>query len=65
MIRAAYAPTPQDVAAAREVLAAATSARGVFALDGRMVDGPVLEQARAVLRRAGLTARHDDEEVRR
>ncbi|MFC8733210.1 HpcH/HpaI aldolase/citrate lyase family protein [Luteimicrobium sp. NPDC057192] len=65
VIRAAYAPTPDDVAAARTVLAAAAGAPGAFALDGRMVDGPVLEQAQAVLRRAGLDTRHEDEEVRR
>ena len=65
VIRAAYAPTPDDVAAARAVLAAAADAPGVFALDGRMVDGPVLEHAHAVLRRAGLDAWHEDEEVRR
>ncbi|HWK91339.1 MAG TPA: aldolase/citrate lyase family protein [Luteimicrobium sp.] len=64
VIRAAYAPTPDDVAAARAVLAAGAGAGGAFALDGRMVDGPVLAQAHAVLRRAGLDTRHD-EEVRR
>jgi citrate lyase subunit beta/citryl-CoA lyase len=64
VIRAAYAPTPDDVAAARAVLAAGAGAGGAFALDGRMVDGPVLAQAHAVLRRAGVDTRHD-EEVRR
>ncbi|WP_425953885.1 HpcH/HpaI aldolase/citrate lyase family protein [Xylanimonas sp. McL0601] len=62
VIRGAYAPSPDDVAGAREVLAAAARApsSGVFALDGRMVDGPVLKQARAVLRHAGIDAGIDD-----
>jgi citrate lyase subunit beta / citryl-CoA lyase len=54
VIRAAYAPSGDDVARAHAVLAAAErAASGVFTLDGRMVDGPVLRQAEAVLRRAG------------
>ncbi|MCL1869116.1 MAG: CoA ester lyase [Promicromonosporaceae bacterium] len=52
VIRAAYAPSDDDVAEARAVLAAAQRADGVFALDGRMIDGPLLAQAHAVLRRA-------------
>lgn len=49
-IRSAYRPTPTEVEAAKRVLAAATG--GVFALDGKMVDGPLIAQAEAVLRRA-------------
>lgn len=52
-IRAAYRPDPAEVQAARELLAAAESAGGgVFRHAGRMVDGPVLAHARAVLRRS-------------
>ncbi|MDR6971003.1 citrate lyase subunit beta/citryl-CoA lyase [Leifsonia shinshuensis] len=52
-IRAAYRPDPDEVEAARALLAAAEEAgRGVFRYDGRMVDGPVLAHARAVLRRS-------------
>ncbi|MGO4593398.1 CoA ester lyase [Leifsonia sp. 2TAF2] len=52
-IRAAYRPDPAEVEAARTLLAAAESAGGgVFRHDGRMVDGPVLAHARAVLRRS-------------
>ncbi|MDN4615726.1 CoA ester lyase [Leifsonia sp. F6_8S_P_1B] len=52
-IRAAYRPDAADVEAARALLAAAEQAGGgVFRHDGRMVDGPVLAHARAVLRRA-------------
>jgi len=57
VIRAAYAPTPDEVAAARALLDAAAANPGgpdaVFTFDGRMVDGPVLRHAEAVLHRAG------------
>lgn len=52
-IREAYAPAAEEVAWARKVLEAAAAHGGVFALDGRMVDGPVIAQARATVRRAG------------
>ena len=60
VIRAAYAPLSDEVSGARHVLEAAARApsSGAFALDGHMVDGPVLKQAHAVLRRAGI----DDED---
>lgn len=52
-IRAAYRPDPAEVQAARDLLAAAENAGGgVFRHEGRMVDGPVLAHARAVLRRS-------------
>jgi citrate lyase subunit beta / citryl-CoA lyase len=51
VIRAGYAPTPDDVAWAERVLAAAEANPGVFRFEGRMVDGPVLMQARTVLAR--------------
>lgn len=53
VIRDAYRPSAAAVEAAQRILAAARSERGVFALDGRMIDGPVLRHAEAVLRRAG------------
>lgn len=53
VVRAAYRPTDEQIAQARRILAAAESERGVFALDGMMVDSPVLRHAEAVLRRAG------------
>lgn len=54
-IRAAYRPSPSELAWARGVLAAAVEAgaAGVFAFEGRMVDEPVLRHARRVLQRAG------------
>ncbi len=52
VVRRAYAPTAEQVAQARELLAAAQARAGVFSWRGRMVDGPVLAQARQVLARA-------------
>ncbi|AIY03833.1 MULTISPECIES: HpcH/HpaI aldolase/citrate lyase family protein [Arthrobacter] len=53
VIRAAYRPSDDDVAAARELLAAADAAgTGVFAFQGQMVDGPILLHAQQTLRRA-------------
>ena len=54
-IRAAYRPAADEVVRANELLAAATG--GVFRHGGRMIDGPVLAHARAVLRRADAGAR--------
>lgn len=51
VIRTGYRPTPDQVTWADDVLAAAAAERGVFRWQGQMVDGPVLEQARAILRR--------------
>lgn len=56
-IRAAYRPTPEELAGARALLAAAARAGGgVFRFEGGMVDGPVLAHARAVVRRAATPA---------
>lgn len=51
VIRDAYRPTADEVAAARHVLDAAVGRSGVFSLDGRMVDAPVLRHAESILRR--------------
>ena len=51
-VRAAYAPGADELAFARDVLAAAAGERGVFAFRGRMVDEPVLAHARTVVARA-------------
>jgi citrate lyase subunit beta/citryl-CoA lyase len=57
-VRAAFAPTPHQVRAARRVVeAAAASAHGVFSLDGQHIDEPLVRQARRVLARdAAATA---------
>jgi citrate lyase subunit beta/citryl-CoA lyase len=52
VIRRAYAPSPEEVAEARRIVEAARERGGVFRLDGRMVDGPVIRHAEAVLRRS-------------
>ncbi|MEO2097982.1 MAG: CoA ester lyase [Brachybacterium sp.] len=57
VVRAAYAPSAEEVERARELLDAAERAgSGVFAHDGRMVDGPLLRHARTLLARAAAIA---------
>ena len=57
VVRAAYAPSAVEVERARELLDAAERAGiGVFAHDGRMVDGPLLRHARTLLARAAAAA---------
>lgn len=52
-VRAAYAPSADEVAAARELLEAARAAgTGVFQFNGKMIDGPILKHAEATLRKA-------------
>jgi citrate lyase subunit beta / citryl-CoA lyase len=54
VVRDAYRPTAEALAAAQELLdAAAAAGSGVFQFRGAMVDGPVLKHAEATLRRAG------------
>ena len=54
-----YAPTAAEVAHAWRVVEAARAAekqgRGVVSLNGKMVDGPVIERARLLLQRAALS----------
>jgi citrate lyase subunit beta/citryl-CoA lyase len=52
VIRRAYAPTGEEEADAQRIVDAAREHPGVFRLDGRMVDGPVIRHAESVLRRA-------------
>jgi citrate lyase subunit beta/citryl-CoA lyase len=49
IVRAAFAPSHEELDWARRVLAAADGAAGVFAFEGRMVDQPILSQARRLL----------------
>ena len=51
-VRAAFAPTNDEVADARELLAEAERRPGVFTWRGAMVDEPILRHARAVVARA-------------
>jgi citrate lyase subunit beta/citryl-CoA lyase len=56
VVREAYAPSPEAVARARELLeAAAAAGTGVFQHEGKMVDGPILKHAESTLRRATLS----------
>ncbi|NLE80903.1 MAG: CoA ester lyase [Rhodococcus sp.] len=57
VIRAAYAPTEDEVDWAKRVLAAVETERGVFAFEGKMVDAPVLRHAERVLERAAKVER--------
>jgi citrate lyase subunit beta/citryl-CoA lyase len=49
VIRAGYAPTPDQVEWARHVLAAGRDERGVFQHEGTMVDAPVLRRAERIV----------------
>jgi citrate lyase subunit beta/citryl-CoA lyase len=52
-VRAAYAPSGEEVAAAKKLLEAARAAgTGVFQFNGKMIDGPILKHAEATLRKA-------------
>jgi len=54
VIHAAFSPTEKEVAKAARVVKAAQEAAerglGVISVDGKMVDAPVAEKARALLR---------------
>ncbi len=53
-VRDAYRPSEAEVAQARAIVAAAHDEAGVFVLDGRMIDEPIVRHARRVLQRAGV-----------
>ncbi|MFI5780479.1 HpcH/HpaI aldolase/citrate lyase family protein [Nocardia sp. NPDC051570] len=53
VIRSTYAPSDDELSWARRVLAEVPHNRGVFAFEGRMVDGPVIRHAERIVRRAG------------
>nr|WP_222132017.1 CoA ester lyase [Pseudonocardia sp. C8] len=64
VVREAFRPTDREVAEAREMLAAAAEhGGGVFRLDGRMIDAPILAHAREILRQAGDDAADASESV--
>lgn len=56
LLHAVFAPTAQEIAQAERVLAASATAAerglGVVALDGRMIDAPIIARARLVLQRS-------------
>ena len=53
VVRAAYQPAPEAVDEAAALLDAAERSPGVFTWRGRMVDEPLLQQARRIVGRAG------------
>jgi citrate lyase subunit beta/citryl-CoA lyase len=53
IIRDAYRPSDEEVAEARAILEVAGREHGVFRHGDRMVDGPVLRHAEAIMKRAG------------
>jgi citrate lyase subunit beta/citryl-CoA lyase len=57
-VRAAFGPTPEQVAWAQRIVAAAGSGAAAR-VDGRMVDAPVVARARDILQQAGLAAAVD------
>lgn len=64
VVREAFLPTEDEVADARAVLTAAEEhGGGVFRLQGRMIDAPVLAHAREVLRQAGADDPHASDVV--
>jgi len=54
IVRRAFAPSEAELTWAADVLRAAESAAGVFTFAGRMVDQPILSQARRLLRAADI-----------
>lgn len=63
VVREAFAPDPQQLRWAEEIVLTArrlhSSGAGVGAVDGRMVDRPIVAQAERILRRAGQGRRAD------
>lgn len=55
VIREAYRPTGEQQEWARRVVAGADSNSGAFAVDGRMIDAPLLRQAEEILNRTSTT----------
>ena len=53
LVHRAFAPSAEDIAWARRVVAAVNSGRGAVQVDGKMVDRPVLLHAQSILERAG------------
>lgn len=51
IVREAYAPTPEEVLYARELLAAVNESRGAASFRGTMVDNPLIHHAENLLRR--------------
>lgn len=55
VIRSAYAPSTEQIDWAHRLLAHVGDDRGVMTFEGRMVDGPIYQQAERVIRLAAVT----------
>jgi len=53
LLNGGFSPTPEELNWAHRVITRAEGEPGPFALDGRMVDAPVIARARNLLRRGG------------
>lgn len=51
-VASAFIPTASEIAWAEKVIAASNGARGAIALDGKMIDKPVIQSAHCILARA-------------
>ena len=64
VLNAGFSPSPEAVAYAERVVAmdreAAAAGRGSFALDGKMIDIPVVQRAQALLQRARAIAAREE-----
>jgi citrate lyase subunit beta/citryl-CoA lyase len=63
-VNAAFTPNEEDVRQAQRIITSASDG-AAGRLDGHMVDKPVVDRARMVLLRAGLTSEEDNHELRR
>lgn len=68
LVHGVYAPTAEELRRARRVVAAAAEAEsrglGVIALDGKMIDKPIVERARRVVELARASGMKTEEELR-
>jgi citrate lyase subunit beta/citryl-CoA lyase len=68
LVHGVFAPTPEEVKKSRRIVAAANEAEsrgiGVIALDGKMIDKPIVERASRVLELARASGMKIEEELR-
>jgi citrate lyase subunit beta / citryl-CoA lyase len=53
-VASAFTPTASEIAWAKKVIAASNGKRGAVALDGKMIDKPIIESAQLILARANV-----------
>lgn len=61
-VQEAFTPSDEEISAARDIIGAYEShqvkGKGAFAMDGRMIDAPLVKSARAVLERARVAGKN-------